>query len=291
METKSRIEFAARITAAIALALATVFSALCLFHAYGVLGPLVPQRILNNNSRSGIRCNYDLPDKTVTVTSIGEDYVWPLATFLVSDDVNTQNILLAAEHFDCNAPIVYSMTQLVRDNQIDTVRINTDYKEEYRFQRNKKGQITSCRIKDSGSGIPDFTLYFKYDKQGRFSSAYGTYVPERDDGTKSYEFTVKYAPDGTIQSITDINQDETHQLSFKKDKQGRFTQLRDLTDEGTEEEALQITNFTYDENGRLQEERNADGFGSTSYVYRHNGRLHKIVYEDHEIVIHNTRLS
>lgn len=291
METMSRKEYFSRIAAAIALALATVLGSLCLFSAFSSHGTLVPSRIVNRTSRAGVECRYDLNNRTATVTSFGDDYVWPLAPYMISDQVNTQNILLAAEHFDCNAAIAYAMSAPVRQNKIDTIRINTDYTEEYHFKRNAGGQITECRIKDSGSGIPDFTLHFQYDKLGRFTSASGTYIPERDSDPKRYEFSCQYAKDGTIKSFTDINQDEPHELSFKKDKAGRFTQLRDLTDKGTEEEALQITNYRYNEDGRLAEEKNADDFGSTSYVYGRNGQLKRIVYEDHEIVIHTTRLE
>lgn len=291
METMSRREYITRIVAAITLALATVLGSLCLFSSFAPRGLAVPSRITNRVSHAGVEYQYNLEQKTVTVTSSGDDYVWPLASLMISDDINIQNILLAAEHFDCNAAIAYAMSEPVQQNLIDTIRISTDYAEEYHFKRNASGQITACRIKDSGSGIPDFTLKFKYDKHGRFLSASGTYIPERDTDTKRYEFSCKYAKDGTIQSIKDINQDEPHELSFKKDKAGRFVQLRDLTDKGTEEEAVQVTNFRYNADGMIAEEKNADGFGSTSYVYNHRGQLHKIVYEDHEIVIHSTRLS
>ena len=290
MENMSKKEFRGRIAAAIALGLATLCGILCLYSAFAVRGMPVPGRITNHPSRAGVTCRYSLPERTMTITSFGDDYVWPLAPFLLSEDVESQNILLAAEHFDFSPAIAFAMSKPIRANRIDTVRIVTDYREEYHFLRDSKGRITACRIKDTGSGIPDFTLRFRYDGHGRFAAASGNYIPTRSDDEKKYLFACKYGEDGHIQSIANINQNYKHEMSFRSDSHGRFTQLSDLTGRGTEEQIAEVTNSRYNNDGRLAEAKSVGDFGSTTYLYRRNGQVRKIIYEDHEITVRSTKL-
>ncbi len=280
------------IVAVAGVLLITAFGVIYLFLGFSSSGISVPSKIFNRDSDAGVTCSYDLSKRTLTITSYGEDYVWPLAPFMLSSQTNRQNLLLSAEHFDCNPAVAFAFSEPVQENKIDTVRIDThDYLEIYTFQRNSQGRVVSCRVTDTGSGIPDFTLYFTYDAKGRFSSIEGNYMPQRDVTEKQYYFGVAYAADGTIESIDIINQSVRNEITFQKDTLGRFTHLEDFLAEGADiQEGTLITDYKYDEHGRLSSEKSADDWGSTVYQYKKDGTLHAIRYEDHTITIHHIKL-
>lgn len=291
MELSARKEIRVRIAGAAIWVAAAILTLSLLLPAFFSAGLWTPSRISDRVSSTDVTFHYSSDEKTVRITSNSEEYVWPLAPFMVNRDTDRQNLLLASEHFDVNPAIAFAFSNAVQSGKIDRVVIDTDdYQEVYRFLRASDGSVRACQVRDSGSGIPDFTLQFKYDSKGRFQSAFGDYIPQRDEDRKHYEFSCQYGADGGIQKIRIINQNDPHLISFQKDSTGRFIRLTDRMDIGTEEETSYTTQISYDTRGRLREETNDRAFGSTIYQYRRNGTLRAIQYKNRKIHIHYVRL-